>query len=616
MSTTQKTGPEVIKAALATMPSRPGVYRMLNEAGDVLYVGKAKHLKNRVASYTSSRQLTTRILQMISQTARLEIVTTESEAEALLLEANMIKSLQPKYNILLKDDKSFPHIHIGADHDFPRIEKHRGARKKKGDYFGPFASVGAVNQTLAILQKAFLLRPCSDTVFRNRSRPCLQYQIKRCSAPCVGYIGKEDYAALLGQARNFLRGKNREIQQQFAEQMQRYSDAMEYEKAAAMRDRIKALTHVQQEQDVHAAGLKDADMIAYHREGGYSVVTIFFFRSGMHFGHQSHFPRHAKDAMAEDILTAFLGQFYQNHTPPKEILINLDLPETSLLEEALSLHQTYRVTIHTPKRGDKHDLMRQAEANAKAALHRHIQERMTHDKQLGQLVEIFALNETPSRIEVYDNSHLMGRHALGAMIVAGPEGFVKKAYRKFNIKDASIEPGDDYGMMREVFRRRFIRLQKDDPDHQSSDWPDLVLIDGGMGQLNAVRQVFEDLGITDIPYVAIAKGPERNAGRERFFMSDRPSFHLPPSHPALYYLQQLRDEAHRFAVGSHRKKRATHLSKSSLDEIPGIGPARKRALLHHFGSADGVEKAGLHELEKVAGISRKTAQQIYDFYHS
>ncbi|MCI5049495.1 MAG: excinuclease ABC subunit UvrC [Rickettsiales bacterium] len=609
------TGLEYIKASLKDMPTKPGVYRMLDAQSDVLYVGKAKNLKNRVSNYASASGLSNRIIRMVSQTTKLEIITTGSEAEALLLEANLIKKLKPRYNILLRDDKSFPYLFVQTQHEFPRIRKHRGAQKEKGEYYGPFASVGALNQTIAILQKAFLLRPCSDSIFNNRSRPCLQYQIKRCSAPCVDYISKHDYAESLSHAQNFLKGKTRDVQEHFAEQMQAHSDAMEYEKAAALRDRIKALTKVQQEQQLRTSGLEDADVIALHRGNNQSCVQVFFFRAGNHFGNQPYFPRHTEDASEADILSAFIGQFYQTHTPPKEILISHDLEEQNVINDALSLNVSYKVQLKKPARGDKLDLIKQVSKNAKAALERKLNEQLSELRHLENLAKLFALSETPERVEVYDNSHISGTHAVGAMIVAGTEGLMKNHYRRFNIKDSELTPGDDYGMMREVFTRRFKRLQKEDPDRSKGIWPGLVLIDGGAGQVSAVKGIMEELGIDDIPFIGVAKGPERNAGRENFFIPDKQPFMLEPNDPTLHYIQRLRDEAHRFAIGSHRIKRAKAIGQSGLDDIPGVGAARKRALLHHFGSRKEVERATLAELENVPSISKQLAKVIYQYFH-
>jgi excinuclease ABC subunit C len=616
MSEQPTIGIDVIKASLADMPAKPGVYRMMNAAGDILYIGKAKQLKNRVSNYASASGLTYRILRMVNQVAKVEISVTGSEAEALLLESNLIKKYQPKYNILLKDDKSFPSIFIEARHDFPRIQKHRGSQKEEGIYFGPFASVGAVNETLAILQKAFLLRPCSDAVFSNRSRPCLQYQIKRCSAPCVGYIDKQAYGAMIAEAADFMRGKSRDVQERFASQMQSYSENMEFEKAAVMRDRIRALTQIQQEQGMHAAGLDDADILALHHDDNAACVQVYFYRGGNALGSQSYYPSQVADQSAPEIMSAFIGQFYQSRTPANEIFVS-HLPEQSeLLAEALGMRIDRKVEIKEPKRGAKRERMAQATQNAELTLQQHLNLRMKEKEQLEAIGKLFALDDSPKRIEVYDNSHIMGRYALGAMIVAGPDGFDKKSYRRFNFKDLNLEPGDDYAMMREVFARRFARLQKEDANKSKGNWPDLVLIDGGAGQLSAVSQIFADLGVTDVTYCAIAKGPDRNAGRETFFLPNQQPFTLPPNDPALHYLQRLRDEAHRFAIGSHRVKRAKSLSYSDLDEIPGIGATRKRALMLHFGSKAGVEKATLAELEKVSGINKKVAKVIYDYYHT
>lgn len=607
-------GMEAIRAALADMPARPGVYRMLDTEGTVLYVGKAKQLKHRVASYTNASRLTCRILRMVNQVASVEITVTGSEAEALLLEASQIKKLRPRYNILLKDDKSFPYIHIEGGHDFPRIRKHRGAQKKPGEYFGPFASAGAVNETLAILQKAFLLRPCSDSVFANRSRPCLQYQIRRCSAPCVGYISQNDYAASIAEARAFLQGKSRAVQERFARQMQAHSEAMEYEQAAALRDRIRALTQIQQEQASQPAGLENADLLALHRRDGACVIQAVFYRGGHAFGHQAYFPRQTDQRSEAEILEAFIGQFYQSHTPPPLVLVNRVLAEPGLLSEALSLRAGRQVKLLHPQRGARRELMRQGETNARLALEQHLNARMSERRQLEAVARIFGMDETPARIEVYDNSHIMGRYALGGMIVATPEGFDKKAYRRFNIRDLKTEPGDDYAMMREVFTRRFGRLLREDPKRAQGNWPDLVLIDGGQGQLNAVSQIFADLGVTGLCYAAIAKGPQRHAGRETFFLPEREPFTLPPGDPALHYLQRLRDEAHRFAIGSHRSRRARSLTQSALEDIPGIGATRKRALLNHFGSKQAVENATLAELEKVHGINKTVARLVHDYF--
>ncbi len=609
-------GVDALRAAIKSVPLSPGVYRMINEKGDVMYVGKAKHLKNRLSQYTLIANLGNRIGRMVLQIAQVEITITGSEAEALLLEANLIKKLKPRYNILLKDDKSFPYLLIDTSHDYPRITKHRGARINKGLYFGPFASAGAANHALAILQKAFLLRPCADSIFTNRSRPCLQYQIKRCSAPCVEYISKEGYAVSIGQASAFLKGKNREIQDDFAKQMQAFSDAQEYEKAANMRDRIAALTRVQQEQKINVAGLDDADVMAITRHDGQTCIQVFFFRGGGHFGNLPYFPKHDAEESDEAILAAFITQFYQIHTPPTDVLISHDVEEKELIEEALAQLAGHRVVLARPLRGDKLALMQQAMTNAQSALQRHLHSRYTQAALLDQLAALFHLSVRPKRVEVYDNSHISGTHAVGAMIVAGPEGFMKGHYRRFNIRNEHLAAGDDYGMMREVFTRRFSRLKKEDPDRSLGLWPDLVLIDGGVGQLGAVTEIFTALDINNIAYVGISKGPDRNAGREQFHLPNQQAFTLPPDHGVLHFMQRLRDEAHRYAIGSHRIKRANAISHSALDDIPNIGSKRKKELLHHFGSKRAVEVATLIELENVPGISKKIAHTIFAYFHS
>jgi excinuclease ABC subunit C len=609
----EKSGFDIIRDALKEMPTNPGVYRMLGETGDVLYIGKAKNLRNRVSNYVSASGLSQRIMKMISLTHSLEIITTKTEAEAFLLESNLIKKLKPRYNILLRDDKSFPYIVLTGDHEFPLLTKHRGPREKKGKYFGPFASAGAVNETLAILQKGFLLRVCSDQVFKNRTRPCLQYQIKRCSAPCVNYISKEDYAETVSQAERFLSGKSREIQENFALAMKQASEAMEYEKAAQLRDRITALTRVQHEQGVIAGTLQDADVIALWREGNHSCVQVFFFRAGQNFGNKSYFPSHSAESSDADVLMAFIGQFYANNPPPRLVLVSHALPDAELLEGALALRSDFKVEVHYPERGEKKAVIDQAVKNAREALVRHLSEHATNALMLEKTGELFAMSATPERIEVYDNSHIAGTHMVGAMICAGPEGFEKKRYRRFNIRSTELTPGDDYAMLREVLTRRFTRLQKEDPERAES-WPDLVLIDGGAGQLSVAQQVFADLGVAGLCYASIAKGPDRNAGREWFHFPGREPFQLEPNHPVLHYLQRLRDEAHRFAIGSHRIKRSHALRESTLDQIPGIGSLRKRALLQHFGSSKGVENATLEELARVAGVNKKVAQMIHDFF--
>lgn len=604
-------GADVIREYLKDMPTSSGVYRMLDQNGTALYVGKAKNLKNRVSNYISASGLSTRIMKMVSLTHSMEIVTTASEAEALLLESNLIKKLKPRYNILLRDDKSFPYILITAEHDFPQITKHRGAREDKGEYFGPFASAGAVNQTITILEKAFRLRSCTDSYFKNRLRPCLQYQIKRCSAPCVGYISKEEYGALVAQTRLFLKGKSREIQEEIATEMRQESERQNYEKAAELRDRIAALTRVQHEQGLIATGLQDADIIALYREGEHSCVQVFFFRGGQNFGNRSFFPAHTSDSTDADIITAFIGQFYLSQMPPQLILVSHELPNSELLKEALKLQSQASIEISCPMRGEKKTVMDQAIINAKEALIRHLSEHATNISMLEKLAELFNLNAPPDRVEVYDNSHIAGTHMVGAMICAGPNGFEKKHYRRFNIRSAELTPGDDYAMLREVLTRRFRRLQK-----EGQPLPGLVLIDGGEGQLTAATSVFTELGITDMPYAAIAKGPDRNAGREWFHLPGREPFQLEANNALLHYLQRLRDEAHRFAIGSHRIKRSNAIRESALDQIPGIGSARKRALLQHFGSSKGVEAATINELLGVEGINKAVAKKIHDYFRN
>jgi excinuclease ABC subunit C len=605
-------GADAIRDALKTIPTSPGIYRMMNADGDVMYVGKAKNLTNRVGSYAQLTRHNNRVLAMVQQIARIEIITTGSEAEAFLLEAAQIKRLRPRYNILLKDDKSFPYLHLSA-HAFPRMEKHRGTQKSGGEYFGPFASVGALNQTMALLQKIFLLRPCADTIFKNRTRPCLQYQIKRCSAPCVNYVSEAEYAAQIKQARDFLQGRHRDVQEQLAAQMQQASDALDFESAAVLRDHIKALTQVQQESALRATGLVDADVIAMARAGQHCVVQVFFFRQGNHFGNQTFHPRTSADDSDGAIMSAFLGQLYQQNTPPGEILVSHTPDDPALLEEALRLRAKAAVSLRQPQRGDKLRLMENATANAQAALAREQQAALADATHRAALQKLFALPYVPERIEVYDNSHSMGKQALGGLIVATPEGFDKRSYRTFAIKDATLSPGDDFGMMREVMRRRFARFNAE--GQSAAELKLLVLVDGGAGQLSAVHGVLSELGLADLPLVGVSKGPDRNAGREFFHQVGLSPFQLPPNDPTLHYIQRLRDEAHRFAIGSHRKKRSKALTQSALDDIPGIGAGRKRALLQHFGSRAGVERATLAELQNVTGINKKVAQDIFDFFH-
>ena len=606
-------GQQRIADFVRTLPGKPGVYRMINAQGDVLYVGKAKNLKKRVTAYTQMTKHPVRIQRMIFETQTMEFITTHTEAEALLLEADLIKKLRPRYNILLRDDKSFPYIHI-TDHPFPQIAKHRGSRNKKGKFFGPFATVGAVNKTLTILQKAFMLRNCSDNIFKSRTRPCLQYQIKRCTAPCVDYVTKEQYAEQLSMAQDFLMGKNRAIQNKFAQKMQAASTDLDFETAALYRDRIQALTKVQSQHTPHSHDLNNADVIAIHAKGAASCVQVFFYRGGQSFGNRAYFPRHENNADPTEILSAFISQFYTNKPIPKVLYINLDLPEQNLIAEALSHNQPYSVNIKTPKRGKKRELIIHVEQNAKQALERKQISTFSHKKCLEDLMEIFDLDDLPTRIEIYDNSHIQGSHPIGAMVVTNNEGFDKAQYRKFNIRDPNIAQ-DDYGMMREVFTRRFSRALKEDPDRQSLTWPNLVLIDGGQGQLSAVSEALDAIGIHDIPLVAIAKGPDRNAGRERFFMPGRAPFSLPINDPTLHFIQRLRDEAHRFAIGSHRTRRKASAFTSELDRIHGIGPSKKKALLLHFGSLEAIKQAGIHDLQNVDGISKTMAKNIYDRFH-
>ena len=616
-------GVEVIRSYLRTLPGSPGVYRMLGEGGDALYVGKAKNLKKRVANYTVPQRQSMRIRRMIAQVRSMEFVTTHTEAEALLLESNLIKRLTPRYNILLRDDKSFPYILVTGDHAFPRVVKYRGARTREGEYFGPFASAGAVNESLAVLQRAFLLRTCADTVFDARTRPCLLYQIKRCSGPCAGIVGEDDYGELVDQARAFLTGRSQEIQRDLAKRMQEASDAMNYEKAAGYRDRIRAMTTIQSRQDINMAVIGDADLIGMHTAGGQACIQVFFVRSGQNYGNRAYFPSQAADAEPAQILEAFIGQFYADKQPPKLILLSHQVAEKTLLAEALCERAGYKVVLEVPQRGDKKNLVQLAATNAEAALGRRFVESVSQRRHLDGLAQIMGIDGQIERIEVYDNSHIQGTNAVGGMIVAGPEGFIKNAYRKFNIKTGAQFPsaqrdapaGDDYAMMREVLTRRFSRALGEDPDRTSGQWPDLVLIDGGLGQLSIALEVFAELGVRDVCVCAIAKGPNRNAGEERLFLPGRDPIRLDPQDPVLYFLQRLRDEAHRFAIGTHRAKRAKSMEKSPLDEIPNVGGARKKALLHHFGSARAVGQAGLGDLEAVEGISKGLARRIYDWFH-
>lgn len=610
-------GVAAIRNVLATLPARPGVYRMNDARGDTLYVGKARALKSRVTNYTQVDRLSRRLQRMVAQTRSMTIVTTNNEAEALLLEAQLIKRYRPAYNVLLRDDKSFPFILLRADHEFPRIQKHRGARRAKGNYYGPFASAGSVNTTLNALQKLFLLRSCTDSFFRNRDRPCLLYQIKRCSAPCVGRVDADAYADLVADAKSFLAGKSTEVQVKLGKQMEAAADAMDFELAAILRDRLRALTFIQGSQAINADGVGDVDIFAMANRDGVIGIQAFFIRGGQNWGHRSFFPAHTSDVPEDEILSSFLSQFYEEVPPPRTILIDRDLTEGELLGEALGAAAGHRVALSTPQRGVRRRLLDQAKRNAEEALDRRLAESTTQAKLLREVAELFDLGEPPDRIEIYDNSHIQGTNALGAMVVAGPEGFRKGQYRKFNIKNPDMAPGDDFAMMREVFTRRFQRAQDEDPDRDAGDWPDLVLIDGGRGQLNAAKEVLEGLGIEDVCLVGIAKGPHHGRdGREVFHLLDGREFQLPVNAPVLFYLQRLRDEVHRFAIGAHRAKRAKAIGASPLDEVPGIGPARKKALLMHFGTARAVRNASLEDLQKAPGVSVAMAQGIYDFFHA
>jgi len=610
-------GAAVIAAQLPRLPGGPGVYRMLNRKGDALYVGKARNLKRRVAAYTQIDRLSNRLKRMVAETVALEVITTQSEVEALLLESNLIKRLTPRYNVSLRDDKSFPYILITGDHAAPQILKHRGAHNRKGDYYGPFASAGAVNATITALQRAFLLRSCSDSVYASRTRPCLQYQIKRCSAPCVGRVSAEEYEALVGEAREFLAGRSRDVQQRLATEMQAKSAALEFEAAARLRDRIRALAHIQSHQAINVAGLDEADAIAVHQAGNQTCIQVFFFRNGSNYGNRAYFPSHDKELELEQVLAAFIGQFYDNKVPPKLILLSDRPAESDLLEQALSTRARRGVHLEVPRRGAKRDLVQSALLNAREALARRLSENASQRRLLEGAAAAFGLESTPESIEVYDNSHISGRNAYGAMIVAGPEGFIKGAYRKFIIANPDgAQPGDDYAMMREVLTRRFSRALKEDPERERGTWPDLVLVDGGAGQLSVAVEVFAELGVTDVAVVGVAKGPDRDAGRERFFLPGRDPFSLEPKDPVLYFLQRLRDEAHRFAIGAHRAKRSKQIAQSPLDEIPGIGARRKRALLMHFGSARAVARAGIADIQTVKGISEAVAKKIHEHFNS
>lgn len=617
-------GPHVIRAHLKTLPNRPGVYRMFDVKGDVLYVGKARSLKNRVSNYIRLGGHSNRIAAMISLTANMEFVTTETEAEALLLEANLIKKLRPRFNVSLRDDKSFPYILIRKDHEVAQIVKHRGARAHKGNYFGPFASAGAVNRTINALQKAFLIRSCTDSVYENRTRPCLLYQIKRCSAPCTGEIQHDAYSELVKEAEAFLNGKSKTVKADLAKLMEEASEKLDFESAARYRDRIQAMSFVTSEQGINPQGVEEADVFGLAQEGGQTCIQVFFFRAAQNWGNRPYFPRADKSLPVPEVLGSFLAQFYDDKPIPPLILLSHEIEEKELLEEALATHAGRKVEIAVPQRGEKRQLVEHAVTNAREAMGRKLAESSSQAKLLAGVARVFGLAEPPRRIEVYDNSHIQGAQAVGGMIVVGPEGFLKSQYRKFNIRAEDLTPGDDFGMMREVLTRRFARLLKEhgerEPAAESNPdapqaWPDLVLIDGGQGQLSAARAVLADLGIADLCIAGVAKGPDRDAGREHFYVPDKPSFMIEARDPVLYYIQRLRDEAHRFAIGSHRAKRAKAISINPLDEIAGIGPTRKKALLQAFGSAKAVARASLADLAKVEGVNYALAQAIYDHFH-
>lgn len=610
------TGYDVIQGYLRTIDSSPGVYRMLDADSRVLYVGKARNLKARVSSYARPGQHSPRITRMIRETAAMMFLTTRTETEALLLEQNLIKQLKPRYNVLLRDDKSFPNILVTGDHAFPMIKKHRGAKKQKGHYYGPFAGAGAVNRTLNQLQRVFLLRNCSDSDFETRTRPCLQYQIKRCSGPCCGLISEQDYAASVRDAEKFLQGRTKGIQEALARQMQDASEAMAFERAAALRDRIKALTQVQSAQGINPQSTPEADVIALHRDGGQACVQVFFIRAGQNWGNHDYYPRISGDEDPSEVMEAFVGQFYTNREPPRMLILSHGLDNDDLMANALAEKVERKVDIIVPQRGEKAELVQSALRNARESLARKMSETATQARLLKGVAAAFDLDKTPERIEVYDNSHIQGAHAVGAMIVAGPDGFDKNQYRKFNIKDASLSPGDDFGMMKEVLNRRFSRLLKEDPDKEKGLWPDLLLIDGGAGQVSAVAEIMAEHGVDDIPMVGVAKGVDRDHGKEEFHRLGERPFALQRNDPVLYFVQRLRDEAHRFAIGTHRAKRAKAMGANPLDEVPGVGAARKRALLAHFGSAKAVSRANLADLTAVEGVSAALAQRIYDFFHT
>ncbi len=618
-------GHAAIENAVRLAPTSPGVYRMLNAASDVLYVGKAKNVRKRLSSYARvNAPLPARILRMIAATVTVEIVSTTTETEALLLEANLIKQLRPRFNVQLRDDKSFPYILITGDHWAPQILKHRGAQSRPGRYFGPFASAGAVGRTITALQRAFLIRSCTDGFFESRTRPCLLYQIRRCSGPCTGEIDFPGYTELVREASDFLSGRSHLVKQELAGEMEKASNELEFETAALYRDRLAALSAIQSQQGINPRTVEEADVFAIHQEGGYSCVEVFFFRTGQNWGNRAYFPRAEKSFTPEEVLGSFLAQFYDDKPPPKLILLSHEIEESALLADALAVKAGFKVEVSTPKRGEKKELIAHALTNAREALGRKLSDTATQSRLLQGMATTLGLPQPPRRIEVYDNSHIQGTNAVGAMIVAGPDGFIKNQYRKFNIKSEGLTPGDDYGMMREVLERRFKRLLKPPEgdaakpadDDSFPQWPDLVIIDGGRGQLNAVREIFQGLGLTQVSLMAVAKGPERDAGRETLFMPDREAIKLEPRDPVLYFIQRLRDEAHRFVIGSHRKLRKKDIREAGLQEIPGIGPSRKRALLHHFGTLKEIERASIADLGKVPGVSAESARKIFEFFHA
>jgi excinuclease ABC subunit C len=616
-------GHAAIENAVKLAPTSPGVYRMLNAANDVLYVGKAKNVRKRLSSYARvSAPQPARILRMIAATTNVEIISTTTETEALLLEANLIKQLRPRFNVQLRDDKSFPYILITGDHWAPQILKHRGAQSRPGRYFGPFASAGAVNRTITALQRAFLIRSCTDGFFESRTRPCLLYQIRRCAGPCTREIDFPGYTELVREAKEFLSGRSQAVKEELAAEMEKASGEMEFETAAVYRDRLAALSAIQSQQGINPRTVEEADVFAIHQEGGYSCVEVFFFRTGQNWGNRAYFPRAEKTFTPEEVLSSFLAQFYDDKPPPKLVLLSHEIEEAELLADALAVKAGHKVEVSVPKRGEKKELIAHALTNAREALGRKLADTATQGRLLDSLATTLQLPQAPKRIEVYDNSHIQGTNAVGAMIVAGPDGFVKNQYRKFNIKSEGLAPGDDYGMMKEVLERRFKRLltptdaNKAKTDDSVPQWPDLVIIDGGRGQLNAAREIFQTLGLTQVALMAVAKGPDRDAGRETLFLPDREAIKLEPRDPVLYFIQRLRDEAHRFVIGSHRKRRTKDIREAGLQEIPGIGPSRKRALLHHFGTLKEIERASIADLGKVPGVSAESARKIFEFFHA